>query len=144
MTYFKIIRNGVVIDAGHVFLKWNLKRHRMYISEAIDAQFVQNYKLDKIYRSYWLKPAPQEAGEYELVNIVIISEQEYYDVVAQLDDGEEIVIPDDPIPEPTPDIPDPDEKPMTLEEMRRMIKQQAEQILFLEDCLLEMSEIVYE
>ena len=143
MTFFKIVQNNQVTDAGFVFLQWNEVHHEFNICDVDHGQFVQNYKQTKIYSASWLKPAPQEAGSYERAEVVVITEQEYFDLIAQLDEGEEIIEPEEPMPDVHP-APEPEEEiPMTLAEMRETIKSQAEQITFLENCLMEMSEFVY-
>ena len=146
MTYFKIIQNNQVIDAGFVFLKWNIPHHKLHTCDINEGQFVQNYKQNKVYSAVWLKPAPPEADTFELAEVIIVSRQEYYDIIAQLDEGEEIVEPEEPVPvapaEPEQEEAE-EEAPMTIAEMRQVIKLQTEQITFLENCLMEMSEIVY-
>ena len=147
MVFYKIIRDESVIDAGFVFLKWNEKRHRMYICDVDEGQFVQSFKGDTIYTAEWLKPAPAEAGTYETVQVVVIDAAEYDELKAYLEDGEDVpVIPVPPEPEPEPE-PEPDDEPehqMTVAEMRQHIVEQDEQIALLTECILEMSEVIYD
>lgn len=51
----------------------------------------------------------------------------------------------DTAPEPVEEVPAPEEEeiPMTRSEMSALIRAQQEQIAILEDCVMEMSEVVY-
>lgn len=147
MTYYKIIRDGVIFDAGMIWLRWQQKNRIMLLCEPSEAQFVMGSD-ETIYRVQWLNPAPAEAGQYEVIEAAIIDRQEYDDLRAVLDDGETVPVPEPVIPEPAPEPePDPEEpeqeKPMTVQEMREKITAQDAQITMLTDCLLEMSEVVY-
>ena len=156
MIYYKVIKNGAVIDANFVFLKWQEKHGVLLCCPAEEASFIQSSDQTVVWHTNWLNPVPTGAGVFETVEAVEITEEEYTAIRQQLDDGEEI--PDDP--EPVPDEPpeeedDTDEEPqepvMSVAEMRRRIasleeqlQEQAERNDFLEGCLLEMSEIVYD
>ena len=147
MTYYKIIQNDTVIDANCVFLRWIAKHRRLMVCEPKDAEFVQSYDQTKFYHDNWLRPAPAGVPAYESAQIIVIDATEYDEIRALLDDGEEVPhIPDDPEP-PVPVDPDepvnPDDRPMTIAEMRAKIAEQAESIDMLIDCILEMSEVVY-
>ena len=145
MTYYKIIQDDTITDAGFCFLKENKKGTLLYC-EIDDAQLMQSYDGNKLYHCEWLKNVPTFT-DYETCEAVVIDEAEYNDIVAYLDDGEEVpVTPDEPEPV-EPDEPedeeDTEEKPMTLAEMREKITEQEETIAMLTDCILEMSEIIY-
>ena len=89
---------------------------------------------------------PDGAPAYETAKIVVIDETEYDEIRALLDDGEEVPVdPAPPEPEPVgPDDPvEPDERPMTVAEMREKITEQQGSIDMLIECVLEMSEIIY-
>ena len=156
MKYYKVIANGTVIDANFVWLKWQEKNRILIGCDAEDAQFIQSTVQAHVWRVPWLNPVPAGAGEYETVEAVEITEEEYITIRQQLDDGFEVVEPEEP---ETPVEPDPEEgteetptEPvMTPEEMRRKITQLEaaleEQTMtneFLMGCLLEMSEVVYD
>ena len=151
MTYYKVIRNSTVIDVGFVFLKWNETKHKLYLCDVNEAQFVQSRDGDTVYHAEWLKPYPAEAGYYEPVDVVMIDENEYDEIRAFLEDGEEIPYePDDPTPEPQPepepdepDDPEEEEHKMTISEMRQTLTDMMEQVGLLTECILEMSEVVY-
>lgn len=156
MNYYKVIANGTVIDANFIFLKWQEKHGILIGCDAQEAQFIQSTDQAKVWTTPWLNPAPEAAGEYETVEAVEITAEEYAAIREQLDDGETVV---EPEPEqPQPDNPDEGEGDsgsgetvMSTAEMRRIITEQAEllqeqadRLDFLEGCLLEMSEVVYD
>ena len=145
MIYFKVLQNKTVIDAGHSFLTWNERYHDFFYCETDSAQFVQSSRNEKIYRDAWLKPFPSEATGYELAEVVVIDETEYNDVVALLDEGEPVPQEEEPeeiVPEVIPE--EEEERPMTISEMRQTILNQQEQIQMLTECILELSEVIYE
>ena len=134
MSYFKVVRDGNVIDAGEIWLKWQKKNRIMVSCPPEDAQFILSGDGNTIYRVQWLNPAPEEAGQHEVVEAAIIERQEFLDLRAQLDEGETVPEPEPIVPEPDPKPePDPEqpeaEKPMTVAEMRQKIAQQQEQIV---------------
>lgn len=142
MNYFKVVEDGKVIDVGFTFLKWNEKRNRFFLCSIEEAQFAQGLH-DDVYHAYWFRKAPAAAGTYPEHDIVMINDVEFDELKALLDDGEVIEEPDIPAPvQPEPVIPS-DEKPMTVAEMRQTILAQQEQIDILTECILEMSELVY-
>lgn len=139
MTYYKLIRENIVFDAGSMWLRWQPKNRIMLRCEPSEAQFVIGSD-ETIYRVQWLNPAPAEAGQYEVIEAAIIDRQEYDDLRAVLDDGETVPVPEPVIPEPEPEPePDPEqpeqEKPMTVQEMREKITTQEQQISELMDQL---------
>ena len=148
MTFYKIVRDGTVIDAGFIFLKWSERSHRLVVCDVNEAQFVQSFDQEHVYHTDWLKLAPTEAGDYETVEVVAVDATEYDEIRALLDDGE--TIPNEQAPfteEPEeqssePEQPEP-ERPLTVQEMRQLIADQQERIALLEDCVLEMSEALY-
>lgn len=156
MNYYKVISNGIVIDANFVFLKWQKKNKVMLGCDISEANFIQSSDQSKVWRVAWLNPVDGEAGTYETVEAVEISQDEYLSIREALDEGTEVVEPD-PV-EPEPDDTGNEEKPtepeetvMSVAEMRRKIvdletalQEQTERNDFLEGCLLEMSEIVYD
>lgn len=146
MLYYKIISQNEVVGVGVGFLKWNSKMHRFYYSEIDFAHCVQDSITLKKYTTEWLKPLPADAPQIEEAKVVVIDETEYNELYEQL--KEEEVIPYTP---PTPSqeekaetqdnvIP---EQPLTIQQMREKLKKQDETINMLVDCLLEVSEVVY-
>lgn len=136
MTFFKILQENKVVNVGCVFLKWNSARKKMYICDVDEGQFVQTYDETKIYRDSWMKPAPEDAGERESAKVVVISKEEFDELLELLSDGEEIEVEEPVVPVPVvhdPPIEIPEEKQMTISEMRQKILEQQKQI----DILLE-------
>lgn len=151
MTFYKIIRDGEVVDAAFTFLQWNERHSCMMACEPRDAQFVQSYDGESIYRVAWLNPVSGELAErYETVETAMIDRQEYEDLRAVLDDGETVPLPpeteeppDKPPEEPPEEPEEPGERPMTVQEMRDKIREQEEMLQILTECVLEMSEVIY-
>jgi hypothetical protein len=130
MTFFKVIQNNKVVSVGTVFLEWNAKKHRMFVSDVDEGQFVQAFDESQVYRDTWMKPIPQGVGPYVLATVIIINEQEYLDLKELLEEKEEII--NTPVVQQveTPvvqQIPE-EEKPMTIAEMRELILSQQKQI----------------
>ena len=157
MNYYKVVANGNVIDANFIFLKWQVKHGILIGCDAAEAQFIQSSDQAKVWRTPWLHPAPEAAGTYETVEAIEITEEEYSAIREQLDDGQTVTEPEPEEPQPTePDEGDDTgggsgETVMSTAEMRRIIteqantlQEQAEWLEFLEGCLLEMSEVVYD
>ena len=135
MTFCKMLKNDKVVNIGCVFLKWNIKRHRMNVCSVDEGQFVQSYDEKTIYKDSWLKPAPEEAKNFEEAKIVVIDQIEFDDLKELLNEGEEVLV-EKPEPLPSPQVltEEPvEEKPMSIAEMRQIIAEQQKQI----DLLLE-------
>lgn len=147
MTYYKIISQEQVIGVGTMFLQWNSKRKRFYYSDIDDANCIQDAITQKIYYTSWLRPLPSEVTDIETVTVIIIEANEYNDLYEQLKEDETIPFvpptPPEPTPEPTPE-PVPVETPMTIQQMRDKITEQGQMIDMLTECLLEVSELIYE
>ena len=154
MKYYKVIINGTVIYANSVWLRWQRKHNILIGCEPHEANYIQSFDESKVWRVQWLNPVPSGAPVFETVEAVEISKDEYLEIREKLDDGFEIVvpeeIPEEEIPQDEPiEVPSV-EKVMTPEEMRRkithletVIAEQAVTNNLLMECLLEMSEIVY-
>jgi hypothetical protein len=146
MKYYKVIANGTVIDANYIWLRWQRKHNILIGCEPHEANYIQSYDQAQVWRVQWLNPVPADAPIFETIDAVEISEEEYLDLRSQLDSG---LTPVEPEPEPEPEYPDPVEPEpepevvMTPEEMRRRIVELTEHNQMLEECLLEMSEVVY-
>lgn len=131
MIFYKVIQNETVVDAGSNFLKWNNKYHQLFSCDVNQAQFAQSYNEKKIYYDDWLIPTPNGLVQYERATITVIDQAEYDEIVALLDDGEQI-----PVPAEEPEIAPiltannvvPEETPMSVSEMRQKILEQQEQI----------------
>ncbi len=148
MNYYKVIVNGAVIDVNYVFLKWQEKNKILIGCAAEDGQFIQSSDQKTVWRAPWLNKYPEEAGGYEIVKAVEISEEEYKELRAVLDLGEPVQPPAEPElpPEEKPEEPEPIEPVMSPVEMRLKInelEEKVKQLDILEGCVLELSEIVY-
>ena len=154
MKYYKVISNGAIIDANYTWLKWQTKHHILLGCEPHEANYIQSSDQSKVWRVQWLNPVPADAPTFETVEAVEITEEEYLEIRKQLDDGFEVVvpeeIPEEEIPEDTT-IEAPSVEVMTPEEMRRKIvyleaalAEQAKTNEVLTECLLEMSALIYD
>lgn len=135
MKYYKVISNGVVIDANYIWLKWQTKHRILLGCEAHEANYIQSSDQEKVWRVQWLNPVPAGAPTFETVEAVEISEEEYLEIRKQLDDGFEVVVPEEiPEEEITEDATTetPSVEVMTPEEMRR-------KIVYLETALAELT-----
>ena len=96
MNYYKVIKNGTVVDANFVFLKWQPKNRILIGCRAEEANFIQSSDMTEVWRVNWLVPIGEEAGVYETVEAAEITEEEYLSLRAQLDEGTEVVVPEEP------------------------------------------------
>ena len=127
--FFKIVQDKKIISVGSVFLKWNTKKHRLFICDVDEGQFVQSFDEQYTVRDTWMKVPPEDADEYPLATVIIITEQEYNDLKAILEDSAEIDIPEPVIEQQAEYVEPPEEeKVMSIAEMRQLILQQQDQI----------------
>ena len=149
MTYFKILKKGIVVDVGIYFLQWNTKWKQWIYCNTNNAQAVQNYAGSKVYRDNWMRTMPSDADEYEDAEVVMINATEFDALIELLKDGETVIAEAEEIPEDgtkeSLDIEDKSELEhrMTVQEIREKLKMQDTKINMLTECLLEMSELVY-
>lgn len=136
--YYKIIKDGIVIDAVEGS-PWVCKgKHGYPVRCGPDrATGVLSHGSATIYHIDGAAPL----GDYPDVIVADIDFQEYDELRALLDDGEDIPViePEFPEPEPEPEQPEPDQpvedKPMTVQEMREKITTQEQQIADLTEAL---------
>lgn len=153
MSYYKIIRDGCVVDANNVFLKWQEKHKTLMVCQPEDGQFIQSGDQSEVYRVSWLNPAPESVGsQYDYIDAKEIDQEEYERLREILDEGEQ---PMESEPEQPPVVEDEqeqiaDDPVMGIDEMRRAlveVRQQNKELLeqneMLTGCLLEISEIIY-
>ena len=140
MTYYKVIQNGIIVDVGSAFAKWNLAFHRMFYCEVNEGEFVISLDNTKFYRDNWMKTPPEEATGYELAKVVIIDDAEYIELYRQLTNNVEVL----EEAEEELDIvsfseveqtQEPEEKVLTVVEMQKMLLAQQEQIEALTNLL---------
>ena len=125
--YFKMIVDNTIVDVGYTFLKWSIEKKRMFACDPNEGQFVQSYKETHIYKDSWMKPSPEVEGVIN-AEVVSISEIEYLDIKAMLEEGEEIVVEQPPVVE-QPAVQEPEQnKPLSIAEMRALIVEQQKQI----------------
>jgi len=130
MAYFKIIQDDKIVSVSHVFLKWNEARKNFHLGDTDKGQFVLAFDESKVYRDEWMKPIPEEANGYEHATVQAIDEAEYEDLKALLSEGEQVQEDPEPVvqePIHVPEEPE-EEKPMSIAEMREIIKMQQKQI----------------
>lgn len=148
LRYYKIIKNGHVVDVGSSFLKWNERWGQPYYCGVDDAQFVQGLDGNTLYRASWMREPPTEAAvNYIEADIEFTDPAEYEYTLELLNEGEEVVVPEpEPEPEPKPELePEPEEPEalMTISQMRQTIENMTATVDMLTDCILEISEILY-
>lgn len=149
MTYYKIIKDGIVIDANYVFLRWQEKHKTMLACEPEHGQFIQSTDQQEIWTVDWLNPVPAElAGAYDVIEAVEITADEYAALRKQLDNGLTVELPEDPAEQQDTQTAedagnDHTDPVMTPEQMRRTMIELQQQNEMLLGCVLELSEIVY-
>ena len=128
MTFFKVIKNDTVIDVGCAFLKWNDTKNRYFACQLDEAQFALSYAEQNIYRDDWMKLTSDKAKDFIHAKVEIIDEQEYDDLLDLLSENEVVTIekPQVIVSETHEVIPE--EKPLSLNELRELVKEQQKQI----------------
>ena len=103
--------------------------------------------LKKFYTTTWTRDPGLVIPQLSEAIVTIIDSTEYDELYEQLKEGDEVPFvppaPPEPTPEPTPE-PVPVETPMTIQQMRDKITEQGQMIDMLTECLLEVSEVIYE
>lgn len=153
MNYYKIMADNVVVDVNNEFLRYQQKHKVMLVCRPEEAQFVWSSDHQEIWRVEWLNDIPEELeGRYNTVKAIEITEKEYNIVREQLDAGNITEEETEGEPEQVEETEKAqnEERVMSTAEMRRCIleltkqlQEQKEHNAMLEDCVLEMSEIVY-
>lgn len=130
-------KNGSIISAEQltdpIYVCYQTINKIVVRCSEVKAQGVLSLDGSQIYK---LKGRTTMPGEYLLAEE--ISQADYDELIEELD------IPDDPPEDDGPDDPDGGSDVMTAAEMREKIIDLTQQIEFLGDCLLEMSEIIYD
>lgn len=147
MTCYKMIIDGKVVAVGDHPMKWSPLRHFLVGCSINDAEAIISAVDDQCYTDDWLRKPT--AWTPVLAEIKAIDEQEFDELMALLDDGEEIteavelVQPEETAVDDTEQPETPAEHIMTVAEMRSKITELEQHNAFLEECLMEMSELVY-
>ena len=76
MSYYKIIKNGEIIDVNNLYFRYQSKRMNLINCEQESAQLIQSSDEKSFYRTGWLKPLPKGI-EHEWVEAILISKEEY-------------------------------------------------------------------
>lgn len=91
MNYYKVIKDGEVIDVNHVFLKWQRKHNILLACDAVEGQFIQASDGTNIWRVDWLNRLPDDfPGSFESIEAVEITAEEYEELREKLELGETV------------------------------------------------------
>ena len=150
--YYKIIKNGYIIDVNDVFLAWQPRNRSFYHIEPEYAEYIQTSDLQNIYITDWTLPTKKGSPIIDSIEAIIIEKEEYLDLLQKLQNAtplehtinEEVVIeevqqPQEPVSIPLGQI-ELLQKLIALEEQNVKL---LEQNIFLEDCILELSQELY-
>lgn len=156
-NYYKIIKNGLIVDVNQDFYKLSKKNLIPIECNPAEAQLIRaSYSGDEFYRAPWTGPLPVGVRRivYPMVDAIEISEKEFLELSAALKENQQIaeVEPMDETPiieEPEMDA-TPIPKVLTYGELaEKVIALSAaydsivEQNKMLEDCVLELSSQLY-
>lgn len=124
MFYYKIIKDGIVIDVNNTFFRYQKKHKNIVSCGSRYAQLVQTSDGKDFYTTEWLMPLP-EGVEHEHADIVIIPEEEYNELKAKLALDEPIRF-EEPreaafVEEEVAPVIENSAEPMTATEMRKRI-----------------------
>lgn len=149
MTYYKIIQGNVVVGVGtsYELRKVQAKHNILVISTENDAQYIQVG--ESLYRDTWLAAVTSDRYGYEQAEIAAITEEEYAELKDEIDAGNMPAVPDtQEVADPEPGKPEEGEEELSpaktrLRELEDQVAELAETNTFLQECLLEISEIIY-
>ena len=136
MTYYKIIKDGVVIDANFKFFRHQRKHLNIIRCEERVAELVQSSDEKTFYRAEWLRPLPDRVCHHPVVEVVVIDEAEYNELKEQLQLGK-IIVPQVLEEEPVVEI-EPVEKPkreflLSIRELYERIERLEEKVKEIEN-----------
>lgn len=147
MNYYAMFKNdiniGVINSLNFKFI--NPKTHKTIIvpeNQACCIEYNNNY-----YCTLSMPIVQMGDIPYTFIYLLPITEEEYNEYLEfkESDENKQIIYPDipaEPVPEPQPES-DLVQHKMTIQEMRDKITAQEQQINMLIECILEMSEQVY-
>ena len=77
--YYKVVKNNKVIDVlDHLkYFKWQSKHRIMLLTDVSDAQVVLSSDESTFWHTETLYKLPDDAPEYEIVELISIEEHEY-------------------------------------------------------------------
>ena len=156
--YYKIIKDGYVIDICNSWGKLS-RRGNIINCKYEEAQFMLGRDPDYYpYRVEWLMPLPQGKEATETFECVLITKEEYEDLYLAFYNKEiveytpkqeeyfeeEIIEETDEERETPREIPSYSELIRQVNELSSLCKKLGEQNRLLEDCILEMSQQLYQ
>ena len=156
--YYKIIKDGYVIDVCNSWGKLS-RRGNIILCNYEEAQFMLGREPDLFpYRIEWLMPLPDNAPRFEQFESVYIEQEEYERLLHEFNDKESIIYqPEENIIEKEDvieaEISSPEHPSQILtygqlvqrvDELTTKLTQLLEQNRLLEDCILEISQKLYQ
>lgn len=96
MNYYKIILNNQITDVvkSYYFLKYQIQNNTLLYCPKDEAQYIQAQN-EKLYHADWMGRITTEKFPYEEAKIEEISEKEYSELNALLNEGKDIYIPEE-------------------------------------------------
>ena len=155
--YYKIIKNGYVIDVCDSYGKYS-RRGQIIPCNYEEAQFMLGRLPNReVYRVSWLMPLLNQYPEGEIFECKNITQQEYIQLLEEFGQQDTIIHEDSEVIYEEP-VESQDEQPVEQEakqityselvnsvrELTASCQKLLEQNRLLEDCILEMSKIIYE
>lgn len=124
MTYYKILKNGMIVDVNHLFFRVQEKHKRIVACDSKYAELIGSSDGNEFYTAYGLRQPKYTPSGVEQVEMHFISEEEYNDLKAQLEDVKEIeppVVEIEPVSISEPAVEKDPDPIMTVAEMRTKI-----------------------
>ena len=137
MMFYKVIKNEEVIDASAMPIKWDEKHKCLMMCDADDIEFAQSYHTETLYYDSWMKRCQAQVS-YELATVISIDKTEYDEIIALLDNGENIHVEEAQSAEPQLEQEEQVEQPMSINEMRQKITEQQAQIVQLQEQIQQI------
>lgn len=146
--FLKILLDGMIIDviSNPQYVRYQVRNHLVLLSDKAEAFGILSSDRKTIFHLKELQEMP-EAFDYPTVTAVEITKEEYEELRKQLEtDGEiENIEPDEKTePEQPPEtVMSPTDMRLKIKELTETVETLAQKNAMLEECLLEMSEVVY-
>lgn len=135
MKYYKIYKNNEVVDVNNRFFLTKLPYGSIYECEVDKAHLIMDSKTETFYRTNWLPQPLVTPHVFEYVQSELISEEEYNELRARLDEGVQPIVIREEYQEPEEE---PKEKVFSLSEVKDLISQMTEHINKLESELNDL------
>ena len=90
MNYYKIYKDGMIVDVNHLFFRYQTKYGRIVPCQPRDAQLITDSKRTKFYTTNWLLPIEKEIPGVISIEAEEISKEEYLELKAELDLGKPV------------------------------------------------------